>query len=104
MIESYEEFKTKIFNHKDQVIEILNLLYYVDRLKPIINEAFNVIDIVEHEKKRQKVTQSFLNKRKEKICKGPEDEVDFALFAIYYSLVLLRAEEGPWIDQRCLIT
>ena len=98
MIKSYEQFKAKIFNHKDQIIEILNLLYYVDKLKPIIDNAYDVIEQVEHEKKKQKITQSLFHKRKENVYKGPEEEVDFALFAIYYSLVLLRAEEGPWIN------
>jgi hypothetical protein len=98
MIKSYEQFKSKIFSHKDQILEILNLLYYVDKLKPIIDNAYVVIDQVEQEKEKQKITQSLLHKRKEKVYKGPEDETDFALFAIYYSLVLLRAEEGPWIN------
>ena len=55
MIKSYEQFKSKVFNNKDQLREMLNLLYNVDKLRPMVIDAYNVIDQVEREKKNQKV-------------------------------------------------
>ena len=31
MIKSYEQFKSKIFNNKDQLRDMLNILYNVDK-------------------------------------------------------------------------
>ena len=62
MIKSYEQFKSKIFNNKDQLKDMLNILYNVDRLRPMVIDAYNVIEQVEREKKYQKVKKSLLNK------------------------------------------
>ena len=62
MIKSYEQFKSKIFNNKDQLRDMLNILYNVDKLRPMVIDAYNVIEQVEREKKYQKVKNSLLNK------------------------------------------
>ena len=36
MIKSYEQFKSKIFNNKDQLRDMLNILYNVDKLRPMV--------------------------------------------------------------------
>ena len=62
MIKSYEQFKSKIFNNKDQLRDMLNILYNVDKLRPMVIDAYNVIEQVEREKKYQKVKKALLNK------------------------------------------
>ena len=62
MIKSYEQFKSKIFNNKDQLRDMLNILYNVDKLRPMVIDAFNVIEQVERERKNQKVKKALLNK------------------------------------------
>ena len=62
MIKSYEQFKSKIFNNKDQLKDMLNILYNVDKLRPMVIDAYNVIEQVEREKKYQKVKKALLNK------------------------------------------
>ena len=62
MIKSYEQFKSKIFNNKDQLRDMLNILYNVDELRPMVIDAYNVIEQVEREKKNQKVKKALLNK------------------------------------------
>ena len=62
MIKSYEQFKSKIFNNKDQLRDMLNILYNVDRLRPMVIDAYNVIEQVERERKNQKVKKALLNK------------------------------------------
>ena len=62
MIKSYEQFKSKVFNNKDQLREMLNLLYNVDKLRPMVIDAYNVIDQVEREKKNQRVKNSLIRK------------------------------------------
>ena len=62
MIKSYEQFKSKIFNNKDQLRDMLNFLYNVDKLRPMVIDAQNVIEQVEREKKNQKVKKALLNK------------------------------------------
>jgi len=62
MIKSYEQFKSKIFNNKDQLKDMLNILYNVDKLRPMVIDAYNVIEQVEREKKYQKVKKAPLNK------------------------------------------
>ena len=62
MIKSYEQFKSKIFNNKDQLKDILNILYNVDKLRPMVIDAYNVIEQVEREKKNQTVKKALLNK------------------------------------------
>ena len=62
MIKSYEQFKSKIFNNKDQLKDMLNILYKVDKLHPMVIDAYNVIEQVEREKKNQKVKKALLNK------------------------------------------
>ena len=62
MIKSYEQFKSKVFNNKDQLREMLNLLYNVDKLRPMVIDAHNIVDQVEREKKNQKVKKALLNK------------------------------------------
>ena len=62
MIKSYEQFKSKVFNNKDQLREMLNLLYNVDKLRPMVIDAYNVIDQVEREKKNQRVKNSLIKK------------------------------------------
>ena len=61
MIKSYEQFKSKIFNNKDQLRDMLNILYNVDKLRPMVIDAYNVIEQVEEEKPR-KVKKALLNK------------------------------------------
>ena len=60
MIKSYEQFKSKIFNNKDQLRDMLNILYNVDKLRPMVIDAYNVIEQVEREKKNQKVKKALL--------------------------------------------
>ena len=62
MIKSYEQFKSKIFNNKDQLRDMLNILYNGDNLRPMVTDAYNVIEQVEREKKNQKVKKALLNK------------------------------------------
>ena len=62
MIKSYEQFKSKIFNNKDQLRDMLNILYNVDKLRPMVIDAYNVIEQVEREKKNHKVKKALLNK------------------------------------------
>ena len=62
MIKSYEQFKSKIFNNKDQLRDMLNILYNVDKLRPMVIDAYNVIEQLEREKKNQKVKNALLNK------------------------------------------
>ena len=62
MIKSYEQFKSKVFNNKDQLREMLSLLYNVDKLRPMVIDATNIIDQVEREKKNQKVMDSLIEK------------------------------------------
>ena len=54
MIKSYEQFKSKIFNNKDQLRDMLNILYNVDKLRPMVIDAHNIIEQVERERKRTK--------------------------------------------------
>ena len=58
MIKSYDQFKSKIFNNKDQLRDMLNILYNVDKLRPMVIDAYNVIEQVEREKKNQKVASA----------------------------------------------
>ena len=62
MIKSYEQFKSKIFNNKDQLRDMLNILYNVDKLRPMVIDAYNVIEQVEREKKNQMVKKALINK------------------------------------------
>ncbi len=62
MIKNYEQFKSKIFNNKDQLRDMLNILYNVDKLRPMVIDAYNVIEQVERERKNQKVKKALLNK------------------------------------------
>ena len=62
MIKSYEQFKSKIFINKDQLRDMLNILYNVDKLRPMVIDAYNVIEQVEREKKNQKVKKALLEK------------------------------------------
>ena len=62
MIKSYEQFKSKIFNNKEQLRDMLNILYNVDKLRPLVIDAYNVIEQVEREKKNQKVKKALLDK------------------------------------------
>ena len=62
MIKSYEQFKSKIFNNKDQLRDMLNILYNVDKLRPMVIDAYNVIEQVEREKKNHQVKKALLNK------------------------------------------
>ena len=55
MIKSYEHFKRKILNNKNQVKDILNILYSVDKLHPMVIDAHHVIDQVEKEEKNLKI-------------------------------------------------
>ena len=54
-MKSYEQFKSKIFNNKDQLRDMLNILYNVDKLRPMVIDAHHVIDQVEKEVKNQKI-------------------------------------------------
>ena len=60
MIKSYEQFKSKIFNNKEQLRDMLNILYNVDKLRPMVIDAYNVIEQVEREKMNQKVKKALL--------------------------------------------
>ena len=61
MIKSYEQFKSKIFNNKDQLRDMLNILYEVDKLRPMVIDAYNVIEQVEREKNNQNIKKALLN-------------------------------------------
>ena len=41
---------------------MLNILYNVDKLRPMVIDAYNVIEQVERERKNQKVKKALLNK------------------------------------------
>ena len=41
---------------------MLNILYNVDKLRPMVIDAYNVIEQVEREKKNQTVKKALLNK------------------------------------------
>ena len=69
MIKSYEQFKSKIFKNKDQLRDMLNILYNVDKLRPMVIDAYNVIEQVEREKKNQKVKKALLNKNVVKLAR-----------------------------------
>ena len=69
MIKSYEQFKSKIFNNKDQLRDMLNILYNVDNLRPMVIDAYNIIEQVEREKKNQKVKKALLNKNVVKLAR-----------------------------------
>ena len=62
MIKSYEQFKSKVFNNKDQLREALKLLYNVNKLRPMVIDAYQVIDQVEREKKNQQVKNLLIKK------------------------------------------
>ena len=62
MIKTYEQFKSKIFNNKDQLRDMLNILYNVDKLRPMVIDAYNVIEQVEREMKNQKVKKTLINR------------------------------------------
>ena len=62
MIKSYEQFKSKIFNNKQQLRDMLSILYNVDKLRPMVIDAYNVIEQVEREKMNQKVKKALLDK------------------------------------------
>ena len=49
-------------NNKDQLKDMLNILYNVDKLRPMVIDAYNVIEQVEREKKNQTVKKALLNK------------------------------------------
>ena len=53
MIKSYEQFKSKIFNNKDQLRDMLNILYNVDKLRPMVIDAHNIIEQVEREREKE---------------------------------------------------
>ena len=40
----------------------MNILYNVDKMRPMVIDAFNVIEQVERERKNQKVKKALLNK------------------------------------------
>ena len=48
---------------------MLNILYNVDNLRPMVIDAYNVIEQVEREKKNQKVKKALLNKSVVKLKK-----------------------------------
>ena len=54
MIKSYEHFKSTILK-KNQLKDMLNILYSVDKLRPMVIDAHHVIDQVEKEEKNQKI-------------------------------------------------
>ena len=62
MIKSYEQFKSKIFKNKDQLRDMLNILCNVDKLRPMVIDAYNVIEQVEREKKYRKVKKALIKK------------------------------------------
>ena len=43
----YKQFKDKVFENKDQLRDMLKLLYNVNKLRPLVVDAFNLIDQVE---------------------------------------------------------
>ena len=49
--------------NKFLVTSRLNILYNVDKLRPMVIDAYNVIEQVEREKKNQKVKKALLNKK-----------------------------------------
>ena len=97
MILNYEQFKCTIFENRDSLKKILNLLSYMDKLQPITEEADDIISMIEEEQKNSKVNFSLKRKTKKRNHKKPKDALDIPLFFLYFSLVLLGEEEGPWI-------
>ena len=98
MILNYEQFKCTIFENRDPLKKILNLLSYMDKLQPITEEADDIISMIEEEQKNSKVNFSLKRKTKKRNHKKPKDALDVPLFFLYFSLVLLGEEEGPWIS------
>ena len=80
MIKSYEQFKSKIFSNKDQLRDMLNILYNVDKLRPMVIDAYNVIEQVEREKKNQKVKKALLNKNVVQLNKRKASQPPFFIF------------------------
>ena len=80
MIKSYEQFKSKIFNNKDQLRDMLNILYNVDNLRPMVIDAYNVIEQVEREKKNQKVKKALLDKSVVQLNKRKASQRPFFIF------------------------
>ena len=63
MIKSYEQFKSKIFNNKDQLRDMLNILYNVDKLRPMVIELSKL-----RERRRTKKGSSVVQLNKRKDC------------------------------------
>ena len=80
MIKSYEQFKSKIFNNKEQLRDMLNILYNVDKLRPLVIDAYNVIEQVEREKKNQKVKKALLDKSVVQLNKRKASQPPFLIF------------------------
>ncbi len=55
MINRYKQFKDKVFENKDQIRDMLKLLYNVNKLRPLVVDAFNLIDQVEREIKTNNI-------------------------------------------------
>ena len=55
MINRYKQFKDKVFENKDQLRDMLKLLYHVNKLRPLVVDAFNLIDQVEREIKTNNI-------------------------------------------------
>ena len=55
MINRYKQFKDKVFENKDQLRDMLKLLYNVNKLRPLVVDAFNLIDQVEREIKTNNI-------------------------------------------------
>ena len=55
MINRYKQFKDKVFENKDQLRDMLKLLYNVNKLRPLVVDAFNLVDQVEREIKTNNI-------------------------------------------------
>ncbi len=55
MINRYKQFKDKVFENKDQLRDMLKLLYNVNKLRPLVVDDFNLIDQVEREIKTNNI-------------------------------------------------
>ena len=60
MINRYKQFKDKVFENKDQLRDMLKLLYNVNKLRPLVVDAFNLIDQVEREIKTNNIKANII--------------------------------------------
>ena len=94
MILNYEQFKCTIFENRDPLKKILNLLSYMDKLQPITEEADDIISMIEEEQKNSKVNFSLKRKTKKRNHKKPKDALDYHYSSYTFLLSFLGKKRG----------